>query len=221
MDGVTIRQVLGGLARHIGARRLMMIVVLNLIPVAGVAFLGWDAGYILLLYWAENLILGGVALIRILTARGDGPGAKGEGVRARIGLGCFFMVHYGIFCLGHGVFAASMASQLAPDAAGDGGLWARTFGDRSFQIALAATAILQIVALVRDWWMAGRWRDSSPGLEMFRPYGRIAVLHVTVILGAWGLAALNAPTAAVLVLCLLKLGLELGLTVFGAPARRG
>lgn len=219
MDGVTIRQAARGLARHIGVRRLMVIVALNLIPVAGVAFLGWDAGYILLLYWAENLILGGVALLRILTARGDGPGPKASGLGDRIGLGCFFVVHYGIFCLGHGAFAASMASQLAPGGAGDPGLWARTFGDRSFQIALAATAVFQIVGLVRDWWMAGRWRESSPGFEMFRPYGRIFVLHVTVILGAWGLAALNAPTAAVLVLCLLKLGLELGLTAFGAPAR--
>lgn len=193
--------------RKLGLRRLLLIVVLNLIPVAGVAFLGWDAAYILLLYWAENLVMGGIALIRILTARGEARGPHASGLGGRIGLGCFFIVHYGIFCLGHGVFAAAIASSLTPTGGDD--LWARTFGDRGFQIALLATAVLQIIALVRDWWMTGRWKDSSPGLEMFRPYGRIVVLHVTIILGAWGLAVLDAPTAAVLILCLLKLGLEL------------
>lgn len=220
MEADEVRRAAGGLVRRIGLLRLVLIVVLNLAPVGGVAFLGWDAAYILLLYWAENLIMGAVALIRILTARGEGHGLQVSGVGGRIGLGCFFIVHYGIFCLGHGVFAATIGSDLTPASAGVPDLWARTFGDRSFQIALLATAVLQVVALVRDWWLAGRWRDSSPGLEMFKPYGRIAVLHVTVIVGAWGLAALNAPTAAVLVLCLLKLVLELGLTAFSSSGDR-
>ena len=51
-----------------------LLVLLNLIPVAGVAFLGWDAGYILLLYWAENLVMGGIALIRILKCNPFHPG---------------------------------------------------------------------------------------------------------------------------------------------------
>lgn len=220
MEDSTIRQIAAGLVRRLGWRRLALLVLLNLIPVAGVAFLGWDAGYILLLYWAENLIMGGIALIRILTARGDGPGPKTQGAGGRLGLGCFFVVHYGIFCLGHGAFAASMASRLAPGSAGDVGLWSRTFGDRGFQLALLATAILQIIILVRDWWIAGRWKDSSPGLEMFRPYGRIAVLHITIILGAWGLAIVNAPTGAVLILCLMKLTLELILLAFTSPGEK-
>lgn len=202
--------------RRLGLRRLLLIVLLNLIPVAGVAFLGWDAGYILLLYWAENLVMGGIALIRILTARGDERGPNPQGLGSRLGLGCFFVIHYGIFCLGHGAFAASMASRLSPGGAGREDLWARTFGDRSFQIALLATAVIQVVILVRDWWMAGRWKQSSPGLEMFKPYGRIAVLHVTIILGAWGLAVVNASTSAVLVLCLMKLILELILVAFSS-----
>lgn len=213
-------KLIADLPRRLGVRRLVLIVLLNLIPVAGVAFLGWDAGYILMLYWAENLVLGVMALIRIWTARGDGPGPQANGVRGRLGLGCFFMVHYGIFCFGHGVFAAAMASDLAPTAVGDPGLWERTFGDRSFQIALLATAVIQMVVLVRDWWIAGRWRDGSPGAEMFKPYGRIVVLHVTIIIGAWGLAAINAPTAAVLVLCLMKLVLELGLASFSADGEK-
>ena len=35
------------------------LVAVNLIPLAGVFFLDWDIGPILLLYWSENLVVGG------------------------------------------------------------------------------------------------------------------------------------------------------------------
>ena len=37
---------------------LATLVAANLLPLAGVVFFGWDAGVILVLYWAENLVVG-------------------------------------------------------------------------------------------------------------------------------------------------------------------
>ena len=45
---------------------------------------------------------------------------------------------------------------------------------------------------------------------MFRPYGRVFVLHITVLLGAFGLHAIGAPTWTILLLCVGKMVLELG-----------
>jgi hypothetical protein len=45
---------------------------------------------------------------------------------------------------------------------------------------------------------------------MAAPYGRLVILHVTIILGGMAIALTGAPAAAVLVLVLLKTALDLG-----------
>ena len=40
----------------------------NLIPLVGVLFFGWDAATILVLYWAENLIVGFYSILRTVLA---------------------------------------------------------------------------------------------------------------------------------------------------------
>lgn len=191
----------------------LAIVVSNLIPAAGVAFLGWDATPILILYWIENLALGALALPRIIASRG-----AVEGETARPGhagaSGCFFAVHYGLFCVGHGIFAFILAHQLAA-AGGPGapGVWERTLGSADFLWLVAAVVLISLALEIKDWWWPGRWRDASPTLEMFRPYGRIAVLHLTVLGGAWLMARFETPAWTVLLLCLAKLVLELVIAV--------
>ena len=37
---------------------VISLLIANAIPLWGVIFLGWDAFYIVLLYWTENLIIG-------------------------------------------------------------------------------------------------------------------------------------------------------------------
>ena len=43
--------VITGMGQRLGPARLGLILLLNLIPVGGVLWLGWDAGQILMLYW--------------------------------------------------------------------------------------------------------------------------------------------------------------------------
>ena len=46
---------------------------------------------------------------------------------------------------------------------------------------------------------------------MNAPYGRLIVLHLTIIVGGLAIATTGAPSAAVLILVLLKTALDLGL----------
>lgn len=189
---------------------LLGIVIGNLIPVGGVLFLGWDAVQILILYWVENLVLGVLTLPRILAARGDMQAAEGQSKENPGCLGLFFTVHYGFFCMGHGVFAFILANDfIKAEGVGAEGAWSRTFGDPGFWWAILAIALVNLILQVREWWMRGLWRTASPNLEMFKPYGRIVVLHVTVLFGAWLMTAFGAPAYAVLLLCLGKMLLEL------------
>jgi hypothetical protein len=205
--------IIKALVRRLGPLRLVTILLLNLVPVAGVVWLGWDAAQILMLYWIENLVIGATSFVRIVTAAGDRGTPRAGGLGARLGTGAFFLVHYGIFCLVHGGFAAAIATG---DRLTRNELLAQLLTDRGFQLAIAATALIQFIALVRDWGLSGRWRHGRPGREMFSPYGRIVVLHVTVIVGAWALGLLNAPAGAVLILCLMKASLELVVAVWSS-----
>ncbi|MBA4000945.1 DUF6498-containing protein [Brevundimonas sp.] len=209
--------VITDMGRRLGGARLLLIILLNLIPVAGVLWLGWDAGQILMLYWVENIIVGVLSLVRILTARQPDTLAPGSAQMGTIGVGCFFIVHYGLFTLVHGVFTMILASRIIDD---EDGLWGRVFTNPTFYWAVLAAAALQIVIVIREWWSSGLWRRSSPGVEMVRPYGRIVVLHVTVLAAAWWLSETSAPMAAVLILCLMKAVVELVMTALVSPADR-
>lgn len=176
-----------------------IVVIGNLIPVFGVAALGWNPAHILLLYWAENVILGLLTLPRLLVA---GRGLGG------VGLALFFTVHYGAFCMGHLVFAIGLIGDFSSS---DQGAGATARDVTGLLWAVLAIFLLNLVAQLRDWWLPGRWRDADPKLEMFKPYGRIMVLHLTVLLGAWLVLAVRAPAATILLLCGLKALLELAL----------
>jgi hypothetical protein len=46
----------------------------------------------------------------------------------------------------------------------------------------------------------GEYRRTSPVAQMFAPYGRMAVLHVTIVLGAMPVLLLGSPIGLLLVL---------------------
>lgn len=44
----------------------ILLVVSNLVPLAGVLFWDWDVGSIVMLYWSENVILGVYILVKMI-----------------------------------------------------------------------------------------------------------------------------------------------------------
>ena len=51
---------------------LAALVAVNLVPLVGVAFLGWRLYDVMLLYWLENGVIGAFTLARMVTA-GSAP----------------------------------------------------------------------------------------------------------------------------------------------------
>ena len=67
-----------GRARSVGQSAPVAVALLllaNLLPLAGVLWFGWDVGMVLITYWLENGIVGLVNIPKILLAKGEGPGA--------------------------------------------------------------------------------------------------------------------------------------------------
>ena len=105
-------------AAHASPVAIALLIVANLVPLFGVLFFGWSLTTIVALYWLENGVVGAFALARMATAEGvdEDPGSVSingrqlsaaelrNPVSARVVLMPFFVMHYGMFWLVHGVF---------------------------------------------------------------------------------------------------------------------
>lgn len=142
----------------------------NLFLLAGVIAWGWPPGNVFVLFWVENVILGVATTIRILTA--EGPEAPGSAPRPQWATAGFFVMHYGIFALVHGVFVGLIAVGIGVSVS----WWA--LGVPAVLIALRYT-----VELATVWFLGAQRRTVSPGTAFASPYPRLIVLHFATVLG--------------------------------------
>jgi len=188
---------------------IVLLVAANLIPLIGVLFLHWDVRTILVMYWLENGIVGVLNVVRILAAQRPDQSGRASAA-AKVGLAAFFTVHYGIFWVVHGVFVMVLTNR--------GGLPGgfQTPLDvvaTDQQILLGALALLvsHLASLLLNYFGRGEYRRVSPASQMFLPYVRVVVLHLTIILGGFLVIGLGQPAALVALLVLFKTVFDLGL----------
>jgi len=202
------------------------IIASNAIPVAGVLFFGWQALPLLVFYWIENVVIGAVNVPKIVIA-----GATKADLVQRIAgfaLPLFFVFHYGLFCFVHGIFVFAMFTMSDALHAGIAqttesfDLLGRVLGmlqtDSDLMWSVVALCVVQAGAFLVLWVGGRRWRETDAIRQMFEPYGRIVVLHLTIFIVTIPVLFIGQPMLAVLVLALLKSGLELGLKQFQVAA---
>ena len=111
---------------------LIILIAVNLLPIFGVIYSDWDVFEIVALYWFENVVIGLVNVLKIITCCPRSvlsdedkklpeyfqPQASTGSIHhlAKLFLVSFFTVHYGMFCLVHGVFVFAL---LGPDGEGN------------------------------------------------------------------------------------------------------
>lgn len=184
-----------------------MLVAANLIPVAGVLLWGWSVFALLALFWMENVIIGAFFALRMLCAD-PRDAALWAG---KLFMVPFFCFHYGMFTAIHGVFVFSIFGGKSYSASGLQVLEpaARAASELGLWLPLAALLASHAFSFVWNYLVRGEFRRASlPGL-MAKPYGRVVVLHLAIILGGIGAMALGSPVWALLVLLALKIGLDL------------
>ena len=93
---------------------VVALLVANLIPLVGVLFFGWSVWNILIVYWLENGIVGVFNVLKMSVASGTGvPQGMSMNNRpvagnAKAALIPFFVIHYGIFWVVHGIFVLTL-----------------------------------------------------------------------------------------------------------------
>ena len=203
------------------------LVVANLVPLFGVVFGDWSLLLLLVMYWIESGIVGAVNVAKIAMARGTDPPVRRTG-RRRSAAGAanlprpvaivFFVFHYGLFWVVPGVFVlllpvfVGLGSTMftAPDAAPGFGLAdLGTIEPRGVVVAAVGLAVSHIISFFVNYLGRGEHLIVSPVAQMFRVYGRVVVLHVTVLVGAVAAGALGARLGVLVVFVVTKIVVDL------------
>ncbi len=196
---------------------LVSLLIANMLPILFAVVFGWDVSSVVIFYWIENLVIGFWSIWRIIMANSSAMPIALRG--GKFFMVPFFVLHYYGFCLGHGIFIGVIfsgflnAEQSGYGSLGVGNLF-RIFGELfgdfgtvaswSFVVAIAGIFFSHGISYFRNYIGNGQFRRSLPMQEMFRPYGRIVLLHVCILIGGILVGLLGAPIFLVLLLMLGK-----------------
>ncbi len=179
---------------------LAALVLANAVPLLGVLFLGWTVFPLVLLYWLENVVVGGFNVAKLLMAQPREPAYW----LGKFFLIPFFLVHFGGFTYIHGVLVVAF---FGPK------------GTQPFDLLTAVPAAIRanqlgwgVLSLVVSHGLSfywnyiknGEYQRASLNALMAQPYGRVMVLHMTVLLGGWVVMLLGSPLFALVLLVVLK-----------------
>ncbi len=205
-------------ARASAPLAIAALVAANLVPLAGVLLLGWSTFDLMLLYWVENGIVGLYALLKVLLARGGERGVAGA--LGRLGIGGLFALHFGAFWSVHGLLVVTLFGDDRGNAFVS--LWEGPFGfffggwviaGATLQGALLGSALGLLashgVSFVANVLVRGEDLDLEPRALMTKPYGRVVVLHLTLLFGAVLVLGLREPVVGLTLFVLLKTTVDL------------
>jgi Family of unknown function (DUF6498) len=113
-------------------------------------------------------------------------------------------------------FPGSGGSPFLPGAGSSVG----AFGVLDWSAVATAGIVLFVshgVTFFVDYLAKGEYRTRIAALQMFAPYGRMVVLHLTILFGAFAIAFLGAPIFLLVILVIGKTLLDLGLHLRQSP----
>lgn len=207
-----------GLARDVGRWPIssVALVAANLIPLGGVVFFGWDVFTIMFLFWMENVVVGVFNVLRMAVAWREGI----FGLIYKVFLIPFFVFHYGMFALAHGVFVFAIFKPeffRAGDAISSGHVlpWGILFDligryvPPWTMLALGGLAVSHGVSFVSNFIVGGEFRRVDVDTLMMAPYSRVILLHLTLLGGGFIMLTFGAPQIVVALLVVLKIAMDL------------
>lgn len=202
---------------------IIALAVANLVPLAGVLVMGWDAAIIVLLYWTENLVIGLYNTLKIALVHVSDPPVGHVGKLFAIP---FFWLHFGGFCGMHGLFLLAIfkigtgSGTIFPDE-----LWPGPLA--FFHLLVNSIAILwqhhpkgmgwpvlclfasHGISFVQNYLGQKEYLATNIGKLMKQPYNRIFIMHITVIAGGWIIMLLESPIILVCLFVLAKIALDI------------
>src|SRR6266850_5455991 len=179
---------------------LLVLLVANAFPIAGVLVLGWSVFPLVLLYWLENVIVGGFNVAKLLLAQPREPASWA----AKLFLVPFFVVHFGGFTFVHGVLVLALFGPKGTQAFDLLGTVPPAIRANHLGWGVVTLLVSHGLSFYWNYLKNGEYQRASLNALMSQPYGRVMVLHMTVLLGGWVVMLLGSPVFALVVLVVLK-----------------
>jgi len=190
------------------------LIVVNLIPLYGVWFEGWDAKQIFLVYCLETVIIGIINVVKMacitIFVRNKDVWENGGSSSMQSGwfFIFFFIIHYGFF-----VFIQTQMFFAVSGMIPDGSLLMKyskipgLLGDNGKLLLLIFVAYYTMQS-VFGFFSSGVYKTISLGRQMFEPYMRIFIQQFVVILGSIFLS-FKAGKIFILIFIIVKIFFEL------------
>lgn len=152
----------------------LVLILANLVPIAGAAFMGWKLSDVMVIYWAESAVIGFFNLCKIAVI----------GRWSAVLAGPFFLGHFGGFMVVHFLFlytifvqgmnsTESISGDLTEVAALFVGLWP----------ALLALLFSHGFSFFTNFMGKKEYEGRTVSQQMSEPYGRIIFMHMVLIIG--------------------------------------
>ncbi len=185
---------------------VVILILSNLVPLYGVLFLGWEVFPILLLFWTENVVIGVFNILKMIMCSPASPGQW----TAKIFIVPFFSVHYGIFTLAHGLLIYTLFGGMvikvseSPDLP----LILQITGGYGFVLGFLSLFLSHGISFAINYIHKGEYKQANLNSLMWQPYGRVVILHLTIIFGGMLVSALGSPTGGLILLVVLKMAID-------------
>lgn len=205
---------------------IVALIMANFMPLIGVLMLGWDAAVIVLLYWAENIVIGLYNVLKIIFLKiySDAPILE---VLFAISFFCF---HFGAFCAVHGYLLLVLFHGGGPSGTFiHAGAWTESAGSmqrllRAFAgfwqtrpdgmvWSVACLFLSHGVSIKRNYLDKKEYQLFNPIKLMIQPYKRIVILHLAVISGAMLVTMSGSPLPLLCLLIIFKTGMDIVLHI--------
>lgn len=181
------------------------LIAANMIPLIGVVFWEWYVFDVMLLFWLENVIIGLFNILKMSawTIR--------TGFYLAIPLIAFFALHYGGFTFGHFIFLMTLFGGVSPgEHLGTEFFMTRPeFQTWGFYMAVLGLFASHLFSFCVNFLGRGQIKQTNAFDLMFAPYGRVMMLHVTLLIGGVAAQILKQPVWAMILLVWLKIAFDL------------
>ncbi|MBN1224931.1 MAG: hypothetical protein JXB23_16905 [Candidatus Aminicenantes bacterium] len=150
------------------------------------------------LYWFENVIIGFFNVIKMAMAQGESSktrlysGKKLVTGAQKLPLILFFIVHFGMFTFGHGVFVIVLFGKNLPPLS-------------NLLPAAFSLFVSHGISFAYNFIKSGEYKRVAFQDLFSQPYSRVFIMHVTIVIGAGIALLLESPTLILAFLILLKI----------------
>ena len=184
----------------------LVLIIVNLFPLYGVLFLGWQIFPLIFLFWVECAILGIINVIKMLAIPDEANGCV-----TKIFLIPTFLFTYSLLILVYGAFiVAIFGGYLSPshpsvDLLHLSPTLSERFGGLNLLLGIIPLAVGHIYSLITNYIGQGEYRKADLRELVNQPYQRLSSLHLVVVIGGCLVLLLHSPLIGLVLLIALKI----------------